>query len=83
MKCAEIAELVTEYLEGKLSFADRAMFLMHIAVCPPCKRYVRQMELTVRTLGKLPPLEIPDDVHAELMKSFKDWKGRNQEQRPS
>ncbi len=74
MKCRDVTDLVTEYLEGRMSLADRVRFRLHIAVCPACKRYMRQMEMTVETLGELPPLDIPDDVHGELMKHFQGWK---------
>jgi len=70
MKCRDISELLTDYLEGKMSLGERMRFQMHVAVCPPCKRYLQQMKLTVQTLGEVPPLDIPSDVEGELMACF-------------
>ncbi|MEJ3652660.1 anti-sigma factor [Actinomycetes bacterium KLBMP 9759] len=47
MTCAELAELVTEHLEGTLD--DRA-FLQHLAECPACAEYVDQLVRTIELL---------------------------------
>jgi len=72
--CQQITELVTEYLEGAMSFTDRMMFQAHIAMCPSCKNYLRQMELTVESTGEISPEPIPDEVSRELMEAFRGWK---------
>lgn len=72
--CQQITELVTEYLEGAMPFSDRLMFQAHIAMCPTCKNYLRQMELTIDSAGELPPEPIPDEVSQDLMEAFRGWK---------
>ncbi len=42
MMCQELVEVITDYLEGTLSPADRARFEAHLAVCPHCSRYLEQ-----------------------------------------
>ena len=74
LSCKELTELVTEYLEGRLSFLQRARYQLHIGMCQHCRRYLRQMRLTIRTLGKLPEEPIPADVREELMNRFGSWK---------
>src|SRR6266849_7939785 len=59
---------------GRLSFTQRARFQLHVAMCKNCRRYLRQMRLTIRTLGKLPEQVIHADIREELMERFSYWK---------
>lgn len=74
LTCKEMTELVTDYLERRLPFRKRIAFQMHIGMCKNCRAYLRQMKLTIRTLGKLPEPVIPDDVKSELLRRFDTWK---------
>lgn len=76
LTCKQIAELVTAYVEGQLRFTDRLRFRLHISMCPNCKTYVRQLQVTARALGKLPEPEIPPELQAELLRRFEGWKGQ-------
>ena len=73
LTCMDITELITNYLEGRLSLMDRIRFRMHIMMCRHCREYLNQMKITIRTVGKLPDEPIPADVHDDLMKCFKNW----------
>lgn len=75
LSCKEVTELVTDYLEGRLSLMDRMRFKMHIGMCKHCRAYLSQMKKTVEVVGKMPDEPIPEDVHDELMKHFENWKG--------
>jgi anti-sigma factor (TIGR02949 family) len=74
MTCRQVVELMTDYLEGALSSADRARFEAHIAGCDGCRAYLAQLSTTRRVLRKLADEPIPPDLQAELMKAFKSWK---------
>lgn len=74
LTCREMTELVTAYAEGQLRLAERLRFRMHIALCPNCRTYVRQLKATARALGKLPEPEIPPEFEAELLRRFEGWK---------
>ena len=54
LTCQQLTELVTEYLEGRMSFWRRAQFQMHLGMCKRCRAYIHQMKATVRILGRLP-----------------------------
>ena len=71
LTCQELVELVTEYLEGTLSPADRFRFEEHLKTCPYCVIYLEQMRQTIRTLGRLPEESIPEE---ELLQAFREWK---------
>ena len=54
LSCQELVELVTDYLEGSLSPEERARFDEHLGVCEGCRRYLAQIEATVR-VDRTPP----------------------------
>ena len=74
MSCRQVVGLVTEYLEGALSDADRRRFEAHIAGCPNCTEYLAEMRTTLRLMGRLDPERLPDRVQRELVRAFRDWK---------
>jgi hypothetical protein len=74
MRCQELVELVTDYFEDALSRRDRARFERHIGECEYCNRYLDQMRITIRTLGRLPVETIPPAAREELLDAFRDWK---------
>jgi predicted anti-sigma-YlaC factor YlaD len=73
LTCQELTELITEYLEGRMSFWRRAQVHMHLGMCRHCRAYLRQMKATVRTLGRVPHEEpVPPDLKAELLRRLRD-----------
>jgi anti-sigma factor RsiW len=73
LPCQELVELVTDYLEGALSPADRERFDRHIAGCDGCTTYLEQMRTTIRLAGRLRPEDISPDAGAALLRSFRGW----------
>ncbi len=55
LTCQELTELITDYLEGRVSFMDRVRFRLHIGMCRHCRAYLDQMKQTIRTLGMKVP----------------------------
>lgn len=71
--CQDLVNLMTEFLEGSLSFSERIRFQIHLGFCRGCRAYLNQMKTTIHTLGQLPAEPIPDDVREELLKRFRTW----------
>ncbi len=71
LTCQQLTELVTEYLEGRMSLWRRAQFQMHLGMCKHCRAYLHQMRTTIRTLGSLPQEQMSADIKAELLKRFR------------
>jgi predicted anti-sigma-YlaC factor YlaD len=74
LACREITELVTDFVEGRLSWWDRVRFQLHVGMCRHCREYLRQMRATQQLIGTVPPQPVPPDVEAELLRRFRDWK---------
>jgi anti-sigma factor RsiW len=77
MKCRDVVELMTDYLEGALSEADRARFEDHIAGCDGCRAYLEQLRETRKVAGRLADEPVPESLQAELLDAFKDWRARS------
>ena len=74
LTCQNVAEVVTEYLEGAMPFSTRIRFHMHLGLCLACRTYLKQMKYTVQTLGKLPSEPISPQIREELLRRFRHWK---------
>jgi len=72
--CQEMVELVTDYLEGALSWRERRRFERHIAGCDGCRAYLEQMRQTLRVLGRLDEETISPEARDALLHAFRDWK---------
>ena len=73
MTCRELVELVTDYLEGKLGRRDRRRFEKHIAGCEWCTRYLEQMRVTIRTVGRIREESIAPEARDALLAAFRGW----------
>jgi len=77
LTCKELTELVTDYLEGRLSLIQRLRLQLHLGLCRHCRAYLRQMRLTVGTLGRLPEEPLSPAMRERLLEQFRDWCGQN------
>lgn len=73
LTCQELVELVTDYFDNALGPADRARFDAHVAECPGCDIYLRQMQTTLELIGATADLETRPEV-SELLDAFRDWR---------
>jgi anti-sigma factor RsiW len=77
IRCIEMVEVVTEWMEGGLDDDTRAAVEEHLAICPDCTAYLDQLRATNAVAAGLdddpgtPPAEPPhDDVRARLVAAF-------------
>jgi anti-sigma factor RsiW len=74
LTCKELVELVTDYLEDRLSVDERARFEMHLCYCDWCAEYVRQLREVVRSAGALHEESLEPAARDALLDAFRDWK---------
>ena len=74
--CREIVELVSEYVEGRMSLAKRTRFEQHLAYCGGCQVYVEQIRQTIRAAGSIREESLSPQAREDLVKLFRDWKGK-------
>jgi hypothetical protein len=81
IRCHQVVELVTDYLEGALGDADRTRFEMHVMVCRGCENYLEQMRQAAGAVGDVPAEEPDPEQLAELRDAFRSWRRRTLEER--
>ncbi|MEA2125381.1 MAG: hypothetical protein QOI80_2163 [Solirubrobacteraceae bacterium] len=73
--CQEFVELVTDYLDGALSRRDRRRLEKHLKACDGCAAYFETVQVTVRSLGELPPEPADPHVREHLLAAFHELRG--------
>jgi predicted anti-sigma-YlaC factor YlaD len=71
LSCREITERASDLLDGTLPWRVRVEIRLHLMMCRFCREYVRQMELLLRTLRRLPPEEPSPELQRELLTAFR------------
>jgi len=74
LTCAELVELVTDYLEGRLPDRERRRFDEHLTGCDGCTAYVEQMRTTIAVAGSVPAPELPPELQERLLEAFRGWR---------
>ena len=72
--CREAVELVTDYLDGALSRADRVRFERHLRRCEHCTDYLRQIREVVAASGRLEPGVLSVEAESELERLYRAWR---------
>ncbi len=71
LACRDAVELVTDYLEGALSWRQRRSFERHVRGCPNCRAYFEQIRIMVATLGRVEPEALSPVARDELVDLFR------------
>jgi anti-sigma factor RsiW len=77
--CQQAVELVTDYLEGALSRADRRRFEAHLAACPHCTEYLAQMRATIALTGGLTADDLTPQMQDEFVTLYRQWRGAGED----
>ena len=72
ISCQEVVEVVTDYLEGKLSPEDVAIFEAHLAICDGCQWYLDQMRITIAAVGRIEDDEVPAELRDTVLAAFRN-----------
>ncbi|WP_014707273.1 zf-HC2 domain-containing protein [Methylophaga nitratireducenticrescens] len=73
LKCREIEQLASDYLDQDLSFGQLMAFKMHLFICHNCRNYVRQLKITITSIKLMPANQIiVDDKTKELAKLLRE-----------
>ncbi|MFL5967094.1 MAG: anti-sigma factor family protein [Gaiellaceae bacterium] len=73
LTCAQLVELVTDYLEDALSPEDVERVEEHLVFCDGCTNYLEQMRATVAASGRLRTEDVPPELQERLLTAFRDW----------
>jgi predicted anti-sigma-YlaC factor YlaD len=56
LTCRDVTDRATEYLDDRLSILIKVRVGLHLASCPHCRTYVKQIDLVSSALRSLPKL---------------------------
>lgn len=74
LRCQELVELVTDYLEHTMIPAERVCFEQHLARCEGCTHYLTEMRKTLQIAGELREEWIDPAAKTRLLDAFRGWK---------
>jgi predicted anti-sigma-YlaC factor YlaD len=74
LTCAELVELVTDYLENGMSSSDRERFEEHLMFCDGCDAYFDQVRRTISLSGRLREEDLPAELEERLLVAFQGWR---------
>lgn len=66
MKCGEIGELLSEYIDDVLDPETKSVVDEHLSTCKDCQEELASLKVLVRDLGSLEPVEPPKDFLDQL-----------------
>lgn len=72
--CRQAVELVTDYLEGALSRAQRRRFEAHLARCPDCPEYLAQMRALIVVASSITPDDLTPRARREFIQLYRRWR---------
>ena len=71
--CRDAVRLMAGYLDGVLPPRDRARLEAHLAACPHCSEYLAQLRVTIDTVGRVEPDDLPEEALDELVVLYRRW----------
>ena len=74
LACRQAVELVTDYLEGTLSPAQRRRFEAHLAHCPDCPEYLAQMRAIVALARNITSDDLTPHMRTEFISLYRQWR---------
>jgi predicted anti-sigma-YlaC factor YlaD len=73
LRCQEVVELVTDYLEGVLLPERQSQVDEHLEGCDGCTNYVEQIRMTIGMLRDLSQKPEFPGTKEELLSLFREW----------
>ncbi len=74
LTCRELVEVVTDYVEGAMSDADRAGFERHLGECAGCTAVMSQFRATMEATGRLTEDQVSEAQRDAMREVFRGWR---------
>jgi hypothetical protein len=76
VSCRHTSHSITDYREGALPFWQALRMRFHLAVCPGCSEFARQLDLTKAATAQVAPEAPSPGEREKLLEEFRRRKGR-------
>lgn len=72
LTCRQIAEQISDNIDQPSNGLNWLKFKLHLLMCVYCRRYKKQMDLTVNTVGLIEVKPVPsEEVKTKTLEQFK------------
>lgn len=75
--CRQAVALVTDYLEGALSWTSRRRFERHLARCPHCSEHLAQIRRTIELTGSIEPADLTEQMQDDIIDLYRRWRNND------
>ncbi len=72
VKCREVVDVLTDYLEGAMPPEQRAALEQHLLTCEGCTNYVEQLRMSIALTGRLQEEDVPPQVMDRILNMFRE-----------
>lgn len=62
VRCREVVEVLTDYLEGALPVQDRVALEQHLLTCVGCTNFLSQLRTSIALTGDLQQEAVPPEL---------------------
>jgi anti-sigma factor RsiW len=71
--CRQAVSLMTDYLDGSLSSSDARRLERHLADCPDCTEYLKQLRITVGLSARIDSEPLDLKTQQSLIAMYRAW----------
>jgi hypothetical protein len=72
LKCRDIAEQASDYIEGRQSFRQRLAVAFHLLICGNCREFIRHLRLALTFYSRVPTQQTSDEEAERLVQQVLD-----------
>ena len=72
LKCKQVSEQASEYVDGNVSGLHKVKFQMHLMMCTHCRSFIKKIKLTKDMVAKLSPMPASDDQLDKIMNAIEE-----------
>jgi predicted anti-sigma-YlaC factor YlaD len=76
IKCKDLTEEASAYIDGNLSLRKRIAVYYHLLICRPCRNYLQQIRSTIKTVKVSQPKEKGAYDTCPLVKKLRELTGK-------
>lgn len=70
LSCKHLVEQASDYIDQEMSTSKRMQVKMHLFMCVSCRRYIKQLKLTIAMLGRKNRPEASEAMCHHLLKEY-------------
>lgn len=79
MRCEEILQKISEYIDGELDNGECQSIKQHIDTCSFCKKFVKSFTRNIDLCKELLKVDMPEEVREKLRQKLQNEYGNHVE----